>query len=743
MVENSVEEFYLVEPDGTLAYVNGAAAASLGYTIEEMLRLGIPGIDPTFGKDFRAHYLELKEGPLPPFETTHIAKDGTRRYKEIRSTYLRIGDKEYVCGSGHDITTRKEMEEALRKSEERYRELVQNANSIILRMDTKGVITFFNEFAQRFFGFSEREVVGKNVVGTIVPETETSCRDLADLLGNIASDPDLYANNENENIRRDGRRVWIAWANKAIRDHGGQVVEVLCVGNDITDRKHFEERLMESELRYRTFLDSTSDMAYLKDDQYLHLFANKNLVAFLGKEEEEVVGRSDFDLMPEGLARRCRQTDEETLAAGRLLVHEEIFGDKVYETIKFPVPLAGNRVGVGGYIREITEHKNLEAQLLQAQKMEAIGQLAGGVAHDFNNILTAIIGYGSLLTMRLGQNDPLSVYVEQILASAQKAAYLTQSLLTFSRKQILNPQVVRLNEVLSGIKKLLSRIIGEDIELKTVFRKEEITVTADVNHLEQVLMNLATNARDAMPDGGCLFIATGVVEMDDTYAKQLGYCRPGTYACITVEDTGAGMDEETLKRIFDPFFTTKEPGKGTGLGLSIVYGIVKQHDGYVSVSSRPGKGTSFRIYLPLARGPVAEEERADEKEAEPPGGTELILVAEDEPAVRELTTEVLQHAGYRVIEARDGEEAVARFLEQADVIDLVILDAIMPRKNGREALEELRKRRADVKALFVSGYSESIIHKRGILEEGLHFIPKPIRPFDLLRQVRKILDGGR
>lgn len=866
MVDNSVEEFYLVEPDGTLAYVNEAAAASLGYRVEELMALGVPGIDPVFGTDFRAHFLQLKQGPLPPFETIHITRDGKKRYKELRSTYLRIGDKEYVCGSGHDITSRKKMEEtmrlaeqkhrefaemlpqtvfeadekgrfsfvnrfafqtfgyeeadleeglhvlqmvapwereraaanflkrmegetgtgteytairkdgstfpaiiytlpvihggkltglrgmvvditdvketeaALRTSEERYRDLVQNANSIILRMDTEGNVTFFNEFAQRFFGYRGEEVLGKNVVGTIVPETETSGRDLTDLLRNIASNPDQYGNNENENVCRDGRRVWIAWTNKAIRDSEGTITGVLCVGNDITDRKRFEERLLESELRYRTFIDSTSDMVYLKDDQYLHLFANRNLVAFLGKPEEEVLGRSDFDLMPEEVARRCRQTDEEALATGRLLVNEEIFGDQIYETTKFPVPLADKRVGVGGYIREITEHKNLEAQLVQAQKMEAIGQLAGGVAHDFNNILTTIIGYGSLLTMRLDENDPLAVYVRQILTSAQKAAHLTQSLLTFSRKQILNPQAIGLNEALSGIKKLLSRIIGEDIELKTAFREEEITVMADVNHLEQVLMNLATNARDAMPNGGRLFIGTSVVEMDGTYARQRGYGKPGTYACITVEDTGAGMDEETLKRIFDPFFTTKEPGKGTGLGLSIVYGIVEQHGGHVNVLSHPGKGTAFRVYLPLTSAPLAAEEPV--VEPKPEGGTELILLAEDEQAVRELTTEILRGAGYRVVEARDGDEAVARFLERVHEIDLVILDAIMPRKNGREVLDELRKRRADVKALFVSGYSESIIHKRGILEEGLHFLRKPVIPFELLRAVRKVLDGN-
>ena len=321
----------------------------------------------------------------------------------------------------------------------------------------------------------------------------------------------------------------------------------------------------------------------------------------------------------------------------------------------------GTISGYHGIIHDITERKKLEQQLLQAQKMEAVGRLAGGIAHDFNNILTAIIGYGNLLKLEIKEDDPLNNYATQILNSAERAANLTRALLTFSRKQIISPKPVNINDVIKGISKLLTRLIGEDIELSTHLTDKDLTVMADTTQIEQVLMNLATNARDSMSDGGTLIISTDIITFDNEYIRAHGYGRLGNFALISVEDTGCGIDEKIKERIFEPFFTTKEIGKGTGLGLAMVYGIIKQHEGYINVYSDPDKGTTFKIYLPLIK---SRFEVTDQIDAAPViGGTETILIAEDDAQVRALTKKILEKAGYQVFEAADGAEAVRMYAQ--------------------------------------------------------------------------------
>jgi nitrogen-specific signal transduction histidine kinase len=393
-------------------------------------------------------------------------------------------------------------------------------------------------------------------------------------------------------------------------------------------------------------------------------------------------------------------------------------------------------VGVG---IDISERKSLEQQLLHAQKMESIGQLAGGIAHDFNNILAAIVGFGSILQMKMQDDDPSREYVNQILTSAERAASLTQSLLAFSRKQVINPKDISLNESIRNVERFLARIIGEDIALTTALSTDMLTIYADVMQIEQVLMNLATNARDAMPTGGRLMIETGRVMLDDAYVRTKGYGTPGPYAVLNVSDTGAGMDEQTQEKIFDPFFTTKELGRGTGLGLAIAYGIVKQSNGFINVYSEPGKGTTFKIYFPIVSSRAGEDWRPAVQQPLR-RGTETILFAEDNETVRLLIRDVLQEFGYTVIEAADGEEALRKFREHRDRISLLILDVIMPNKNGREVFETARRINPDIKALFMSGYPADLIQKEGVLEQGLHFLSKPSSPQALLRKVRDMLD---
>ncbi len=395
-------------------------------------------------------------------------------------------------------------------------------------------------------------------------------------------------------------------------------------------------------------------------------------------------------------------------------------------------------------VRNIELDKALEdlklthIQLLQAQKMEAIGQLAGGIAHDFNNILTAIIGFGTLLKMETEKDDLLQSYVNKILTSAERAANLTRALLAFSRKQIISPKPINLNEIIQSVKNILSRIIGEDIELSTFLTDNDLVVMADSGQVEQVLMNLAANARDAMPGGGSLTIRTERVQLGYEFIKRHGSGNPEPYALLSIEDTGIGMDEKTRDKIFEPFFTTKDIGKGTGLGLAMVYGIVKQHDGYINVYSEPSKGTIFKIYIPLIKTTV--EEKKGEVLSILEGGTETILLAEDDAQVRELIREVLTGFGYTVLEAKDGQDALRVYKENENRIQLLILDVIIPKKNGKGVYDEIKMKRPDVRVIFMSGYDANILHKKGVIEEGLEFISKPIMPDELLRKVREVLD---
>jgi len=387
----------------------------------------------------------------------------------------------------------------------------------------------------------------------------------------------------------------------------------------------------------------------------------------------------------------------------------------------------------------LTERRKLEEQLRHAQKMEAIGQLAGGVAHDFNNILTAVMGYGQLLQMQLKEDDPLKRNVDQILNVAQRGAEVTRSLLAFSRKQAIDLKPVNVNKIIETSVKLLPGLIGERIKLKTMLADESLTILADSFQIEQVIMNLASNARDVMPDGGALAIATEKMEMDGEFIRAHGYGNPGAYFLLSFTDTGPGMDEETKSKIFDPFFTTKKVGEGTGLGLAIAYGIVKQHNGYITVDSEKGKGTTFRIYFPLT---LIKEKAVDEaaEVSAPAGGKETILIAEDEATVREPLKAMLEMFGYDVIETVDGEDAVKKFKENKDRINLLLFDVIMPKMNGKEAYEEIKLITPEIKAIFTSGYTADTFQTKEILEKGLTFVSKPVSPNNLLRKIREALD---
>jgi PAS domain S-box-containing protein len=395
----------------------------------------------------------------------------------------------------------------------------------------------------------------------------------------------------------------------------------------------------------------------------------------------------------------------------------------------------GDIIGVVGMIGDITSQKALENQLHQSQKMEAIGQLAGGIAHDFNNILTVIMGYSNLLSMDKNMSQAQQEAVNHISESSERAAQLTKGLLAFSRKQVINPSFVNLNNLVHHVQKFLLRIIGEDIQLNLKINTGKLTVKVDSGQIEQVLINLATNARDAMPKGGLLSIEIDSKQIDEAFDG----CTPGNYACVSVSDNGSGMDDETIARMFEPFYTTKETGKGTGLGMSIVFGIIRQHQGFIKCYSELGYGTTFRVYIPLA-----EYEQSDvttsPKALLPKGGTETILLAEDDPGVRKLTVSLLTQFGYDVIEAVDGDDVVEKYSANQDKVHLILSDVIMPKKNGKEAMDEISRINAHVKVLFSSGYTAEFMEGRGISGADVDFISKPVQPMELLQKIREVLD---
>ena len=389
-------------------------------------------------------------------------------------------------------------------------------------------------------------------------------------------------------------------------------------------------------------------------------------------------------------------------------------------------------------MEDTSEKRRLEAQLIQSQKLEGIGQLAGGVAHDFNNILTAIIGYAQLVYLNMQQDDTNRGHIKHILDYSEKAATITKSLLAFSRRQTTNLSCFNINDLISDFQKLLLRLMPENIEIQTQFTSQKLSVLVDKVQLEQVIMNLATNARDAMPDGGLIIIATNMMEIDQEFIKANGYGKTGSYAQITVADMGKGMDQQTREKIFEPFFTTKEHGKGTGLGMTIVYNIISRHNGFINVESEPGKGTHVRLLLPIVQA-VEPVDGNKTEELINQGGARTILVAEDDSGIRDLITTILTEHGYQVIGAADGVEAVSLFGENKEKVVLVMLDGIMPKKNGREAYREIRAMKPDVKVIFMSGYSENMLDFDKMQDLNIHFLQKPVLPLDILKKIQELL----
>jgi len=514
------------------------------------------------------------------------------------------------------------------------------------------------------------------------------------------------------------------------------------------DKLLAESALRISERRFRALVEESWDAIALFAGDGTILYGSPATTRLLGYELTEFVGRNAMELIHPDDRAGVLVRLQEVMAAPRTRVHvaarvQHKNGTWRYLEGVFTNLLDDPSVGaiVNNY-RDVTDRRILEEQVILSQKMEAIGRLAGGVAHDFNNILTAIGGYTDLLLADLPAGDHRRHDVEEISQAAQRAAGLTHQLLAFSRRQVLQPKVISFNALVPDIEKMLRRLIGEDILLATVLDRRLGNVRADPGQLEQVIVNLAVNARDAMPNGGRLTIETRNVELDEVYATDHPSVKPGRYVMLAVTDTGVGMDEETKARIFEPFFTTKVRGKGTGLGLATVYGIVQQTGGHIWPYSEPGRGTTMRVYLPRVDDPTDPIEHPGDA-ALAVGGTETILIVEDEAPVRAVTRQLLQRNGYTVMEAADGPAALALVDGEAagQHIDLLLTDVIMPGMSGRELADQLRVRRPNLRVLFMSGYTDDAVVRHGMLEPGLAYLEKPFRPTTLLRKVRGVLEN--
>ena len=647
-----------------------------------------------------------------------------------------VGFAQAMAGQiGQALALQRTFEE-LRASRLMLKTIVDSALDAVITMDDRGLITGWNAQAEVMFHWTAAEAIGRKLADTVIPLAQRAAHERG-LVRFLATGQGRILNRRIEvtAARRDGFEFPVELTVVPSRQGDGWMFAASV--RDITERRRAEEALRESEQRHRALVDYTFDGFVITEGGVVR-DANRGFAQMFGYTVDQVIGKSASDFVaPESrdaVIRRIQAGDEGAFnvvgicADGRRIQVETVA--KMYTHGDKPLRLTA--------LRDVTDRRQLEDQFRQSQKMEAVGRLAGGVAHDFNNLLTVITSYSQLMLDDLGAADPRRTDLEEIRKAAAGAATLTRQLLAFSRQQVLEPKVLDLNAVVAGAGKMLKRLIGEDVELATDLAADLGTVKADPGQLEQVIMNLAVNARDAMPMGGKLTIATRNTEVAER-ERLHGLVPAGRYALLAVSDSGMGMDEQTQARIFEPFFTTKEQGKGTGLGLATVYGIVKQSEGFIEVESEIGRGTTFTTYLPRV------DLRADTEagSTSPPAslrGTETVLVAEDAGGVRTVARQVLKRHGYVVLTAADGQSALELAAEQEGPIHLLVTDVIMPEMSGRQLADRLRELRPSLKVLFVSGYTDDAVVRHGILEPGIAFLQKPFTPESLARRVREVLD---
>jgi PAS domain S-box-containing protein len=681
----------------------------------------------------------LKKSGILNYDDVPVkTKSGQELYTDI---YMVDRAKLAQCNI-RDVTERKLADKILKEEKSFIENAMNTLQDIFIVFNLEGRFIRWNKTMNAVTGYTDSEIALMTVIDFF---RKDDIRRITEAIQEVFKEGSV--NIEAIGVTKDGRQIPYEWNAALLKDAHDNPIGVSGVGRDISERKKAEAALRESEVRFRQIAESAKAWIWEVNSDGLYTYSSQVVEEILGYTPEEVVGKMHlYDFIPD---EKREQINKEVLAS---FANKSAFAKYVksnvhkngsivlLETSSTPVlNSSGDLLGYRGVDVDITEHQKLEAQLRHAQKMEAIGTLAGGIAHDFNNILNVIMGYGALAIENLEAGSPSKKDMNEVLIAADRAANLTKRLLVFSRKQVVEVKPVNINELILGIQKMLVRIISERIEFSLDLADRPLIVLADAGQIEQVLINLIVNAKDVMLEGGRLTIGTGLEEVDEAYVAAYGYGKPGRYVLITVADTGHGMDVETQKKIFEPFFTTKSIGEGTGLGLAIAYGIIKQHSGYIQVYSEPGQGTEFKIYLPV-REETALQDKKPDAAFSVKGGNETVLVAEDDAGLRTLTKIILESFGYSVISAEDGEDAVTKFMENRERISLILLDMIMPKKNGKEVGEAIRKISPRIKILLTSGYTMDIIKTKELAEADFDFLHKPFQSKDLLIKVRGILD---
>ena len=743
LVETIPHMVWMAGPDGSTDFLNQRGATLLGIPPEAVYgwnwRLVV---HPDDQERSRLRWERaVAEGLSYSNEYRIQVADGTYRWYFAQAVPLRApgGGVERWIGTCTDINDRRLAEDRLAHDATL---LAQVRDSVVVT-DVDGSVTYWNEGASRLFGWAAEEMLGRPL-GDRFPEHERAgAAEIAKsiLAGRVWS-------SEFEDYRKDGSRVWIDASVTRISDAAGTVIGVMGVSHDISGRKDAEHALRMSEQRFRQIAESISGVFWLTDSDKI-VYVSPAYDEIWGRSRESLYAnpRQWVDAIHEEDRNRVTDASRTRLAGDYDEVYRIVRPDGSIRWIRdrgFPVRTGDEEAGrVAGMAEDVTERLQLEGQLRQSQKMEAVGQLAGGVAHDFNNLLTIITGYSELLLEVLPVDDTSRELVSEIMRAGERSAALTRQLLALSRKQVLAPKVLDLSEIVRDTEKLLRRVIGEDVELRSVLPARLGSVRADAGQLEQVLLNLAVNARDAMPRGGTLLIQTSAIERGVSDALAHPDVPFGRYIALTLTDSGQGMTPDVQQHLFEPFFTTKEPGKGTGLGLAVVHGFIKQSGGHVEVHSTPGVGTTFRICLPIVDEVAEAAVARAASDLRQSAGTETILLVEDDEAVRALSKRVLQRCGYTVLESSRGDSALRNYGGAADTIHLLVTDVVLPGGGGRLLADQLRLTRPGMGVLYVSGYTDDAVVRQGVLQLEVDFLQKPFTPAALALKVRDVLDRAR
>jgi len=740
-VDQGPASVIVTDTDGIIEYVNQRFTISTGYTSDEAI-----GKSPKILKSgetpvavYRDLWDTILRGEVWRGELRNRTHAGELVWHSVAISPVRDADGiiAHFVGVQQDVTDYKRAIETLDERNRRFAQLADNIREVffIVAADFSELL-YVNPAGETIWGRPLKSLYDdpRSFMDAIDPADREQLQSAIarNLQGETPAEVEFRVH------RPDGTVRTVLGHSVPVLDDRGEVYRLIGTVMDITERRAAERAQFEIESMFRDLIDASFHGIVITDGGVI-IEVNTGMAEIMGCTVTEMIGRQVLDFIApesrEEVAHRMGGSLEGTYD----LVGQRKDGKRIQLEATARMHRLDGRQRRVTAVRDVTELRFLEEQLRRAQKMEAVGRLAGGVAHDFNNLLTVIISFAELMQEDLGPDGPNRAEVDEILKAAQGAARLTRQLLAFSRQQVLEPRVMTLEESVTSAEKLLRRVIGEDITLVTTLNAAPAQVKIDPGQLEQVIMNLAVNARDAMPEGGRLAIETAAVTLDETYARAHWPATPGTYVMLAISDTGVGMDEATQSQIFEPFFTTKEVGKGTGLGLSTVYGIVKQSGGFIWVYSEVGRGTTFKIYLPRHDGPA--DPAATLAEGPVPRGTETILLVEDDPAVRAVARQLLERYGYVVLEA-PGAAAALRVAGSSSVtIDLLLTDVVMPGGSGPELAKGFAELQPGAKVLYMSGYTAEAAVGNGILTAGASYLQKPFSPEALARKVRAVLDA--